>query len=80
MENFAREPTDLVKVLSQIRRQDEETSVAFIHWFARVLSQIPKGFRPNTSSYISMYFEAFEEGSGVVLKDLKIVDIQMTCY
>lgn len=77
MEEFAREPADLVEELSQIRRQDEKTSVAFSHRFASALSQIPEGLRPNTPICISMYFEAFEEGSSGLMEDLKIVDMQM---
>ncbi|GLJ33125.1 hypothetical protein SUGI_0666610 [Cryptomeria japonica] len=75
MEKFVREPTDLLKELSHIRRQDEETSVAFSHRFASSLSQIPEGFGPNTSSCLNMYLEAFEEGSSTLLEDLKIVDM-----
>ncbi|GLJ13612.1 hypothetical protein SUGI_0216320 [Cryptomeria japonica] len=46
MERIARELIDLVKELSQIRRQDEETSIALSHRFASTLSQIPEAFRP----------------------------------
>ncbi|GLJ13088.1 hypothetical protein SUGI_0204910 [Cryptomeria japonica] len=48
LEEFAREPADLVKELSQIRNHDEETNVAFNHQFASALSQIHEDFRPDT--------------------------------